>query len=81
MNAVLYRAFTMAIETVGTPPPEADHIKTVLEQQLPNIIASFNQVLRNEYGITGVSVGGFSVVPARAVAGTVVCDQESCSIT
>jgi hypothetical protein len=71
----------MAVETVGSPPPEADHIKTVLEQQLPNIIASFNQVLRDQYGITGVSVGGFSVVPESAVAGTVVCDQESCSIS
>ena len=70
----------MAVETVGSPPPEADQIKTVLEQQLPNIIASFNQVLREQYGITGVSVGGFSVVPESAVAGTVVCDQEGCSI-
>ena len=71
----------MAVETVGSPPPEADQIKTVLEQQLPNIIASFNQVLREQYGITGVSVGGFSVVPESAVAGTVVRDQESCSIS
>jgi hypothetical protein len=38
----------MAVETVGSPPPEADQIKTVLEQQLPNIIASFNQVLREQ---------------------------------
>ena len=71
----------MAVETVGSPPPEANQIKTVLEQQLPNIIASFNQVLREQYGITGVSVGGFSVVPESTVAGTVVCDQDRCSIS
>lgn len=70
----------MAVETVGTPPPEADQIKAVLEQQLPNIIASFNQVLRDQYGITGISVGGFTVVPESALAASVTCDQDGCSI-
>ncbi|MGF1568900.1 MAG: hypothetical protein ACFCVD_12660 [Nodosilinea sp.] len=70
----------MAIETVGSPPPEADQIRSVLQQQLPEIIASFNQVLREQYGIAGISVGGFTVVPESALSATVTCDQESCSV-
>jgi S-formylglutathione hydrolase FrmB len=69
----------MAVETVGNPPPEADQIRAVLQNQLPDIIASFNQVLRERYGISGVSVGGFTVVPEGAAKG-VTCDQESCSL-
>jgi cephalosporin-C deacetylase-like acetyl esterase len=53
----------------------------VLEQQLPDIIASFNQVLREQYGMTGISVGGFTVVPEAAVAGKVTCDQDHCEIS
>jgi S-formylglutathione hydrolase FrmB len=71
----------MAVETVGSPTPEADQIRTVLEQQLPDIIASFNQVLREQYGISGISVGGFTVVPESALAAKVTCDQDSCSIS
>ncbi len=70
----------MSIETVGSPPPEVDQIRSVLEQQLPEIIASFNRVLRDEYGITGISVGGFTVVPESALAGKVTCDQDHCEI-
>ncbi|MBE9111276.1 hypothetical protein IQ273_17865 [Nodosilinea sp. LEGE 07298] len=70
----------MPIETVGSPPPEADQVRSVLEQQLPDIIASFNQVLRDQYGVTGVSVGGFTVVPESAVASKVICDQDGCSV-
>lgn len=70
----------MPIETVGSPPPEADQVRSVLQEQLSEIIASFNQVLRDQYGISGVSVGGFTVVPESAVASKVTCDQDGCSI-
>lgn len=70
----------MPIETVGNPPPETDQIRVVLENQLPEIIASFNQVLREQYGLSGISVGGFTVVPESAAA-VVTCDQESCSVS
>jgi hypothetical protein len=70
----------MSVETVGNPPPEADQVRAVLEEQLPAIITSFNQVLRDQYGLGGISVGGFTVVPEGAVASTVTCDQESCSV-
>jgi len=69
----------MPVETVGSPPPEADQIRSVLQQQLPDIIASFNQVLREQYGIAGVSVGGFTVVPESAAA-AVTCDRDGCSV-
>lgn len=71
----------MPVETVGSPPPEADQVRSVLQEQLPEIIASFNQVLREQYGVAGVSVGGFTVVPESAVASRVTCDQDSCSIS
>ena len=71
----------MPVETVGSPPPEADQVRSVLEQQLPEIIASFNQVLREQYGVEGGSVGGITVVPESAVASKVICDQDSCSIS
>lgn len=70
----------MSVETVGSPPPEADQVRSVLEQQLPEIIASFNRVLRDQYGITGISVGGFTVVPESAVSAKVTCDQDGCSV-
>ena len=71
----------MPVETVGNPPPEADEIRVVLENQLPDIIASFNQVLREQYGLSGISVGGFTVVPESAVSAVVTCNQESCSVS
>ncbi len=70
----------MAVETVGNPPPEADQIRSVLENQLPEIIASFNQVLREQYGISGISVGGFTIVPEGATESAVTCDQDGCSV-
>ncbi|MEO1299728.1 MAG: hypothetical protein AAFW75_28940 [Cyanobacteria bacterium J06636_16] len=69
----------MPVQTVGNPPPEADQIRGVLEKQLPDILASFNQVLREQYGLLGVRVGGFTVVPESETA-AVTCDQETCSI-
>ncbi len=71
----------MPVETVGSPPPEADQVRSVLQEQLPEIIASFNQVLREQYGVEGVSVGGFTVVPESAVARRYSCDQDSCTIS
>ncbi|MEB3313759.1 MAG: hypothetical protein VKL98_06385 [Cyanobacteriota bacterium] len=70
----------MSVEAVGSPPPEADQVRAVLEQQLPQIIASFNQVLRDQYGVVGVSVGGFTVVPASAETVGITCDQDGCSV-
>lgn len=70
----------MPVETVGNPPPEADQLRSALEQQLPKIIASFNQILHEQYGFSGISVGGFTVVPEGAMPATVTCDQESCSL-
>jgi S-formylglutathione hydrolase FrmB len=70
----------MSVETVGSPPPEADQVRSVLQERLPEIIASFNQVLRDQYGIAGISVGGFTVVPESALSTTVTCDQDGCSI-
>lgn len=70
----------MSVETIGSPPPEADRVRSVLAGQLPQIIASFNQVLKDQYGIEGVSVGGFTVVPESAVASKVTCDQDGCSV-
>jgi S-formylglutathione hydrolase FrmB len=70
----------MSVETVGSPPPEVDQVRSVLQERLPDIIASFNQVLRDQYGIAGISVGGFTVVPESALSTTVTCDQDGCSI-
>jgi cephalosporin-C deacetylase-like acetyl esterase len=80
MKKLFISPTTMAIETVGNPPPEADRIRTVLQDQLPDIIASFNQVLQEQYGISGISVGGFTVVPESALSTQVTCDQDGCSI-
>lgn len=70
----------MPVQTIGNPPPEADQIRVVLEKQLPDILASFNQVLLEQYGLSGVRVGGFTVVP-ESEAATVTCDQEACSVS
>ncbi|PSN19042.1 hypothetical protein C7271_09340 [filamentous cyanobacterium CCP5] len=69
----------MSVEAVGNVPPEADRIRSTIENQLPAIIASFNQVLRDQYHLEGISVGGFTVVPESAAA-SVTCDQESCTV-
>lgn len=70
----------MSVEAVGNVPPEADHIRSTIENQLPEIIASFNQVLREQYNLEGISVGGFTVVPAGATS-TVTCDQDTCTVS
>ena len=68
----------MTVKTVGNPPPSADELRTNIEQQLPTIIASFSQVLQEEFGFQDVRVGGFTVVPATA--GGISCDEAGCSV-
>ena len=70
----------MSVETVGNPPPEADQLRVDIEKQLPDIIASFSQVLQEQFGFAGLRVGGFTVVPAEATADNISCDEESCSV-
>ncbi|MGJ3253903.1 MAG: hypothetical protein ACFE0J_22640 [Elainellaceae cyanobacterium] len=70
----------MAVETVGNPPPEADQLRAEIEKQLPNIIASFSQVLQDQFGFEGIRVGGFTIVPAEAVTENISCNEESCSV-
>ncbi|MBF2079104.1 MAG: hypothetical protein IGR76_11450 [Synechococcales cyanobacterium T60_A2020_003] len=71
----------MAVETIGNPTPEAEQLRVTLETQLPNIIASFNQVLREQYGLSGISVARFTVIPDVETPATVSSDQDSCSIS
>jgi hypothetical protein len=70
----------MAVETIGDPTPEAEQLRMVLETQLPNIIESFNTVLREQYGLTGISVARFTVIPDQPAPAGVSCDQDGCSI-
>ncbi|MGB3291761.1 MAG: hypothetical protein WBB01_02085 [Phormidesmis sp.] len=70
----------MPVETVGSPPPEADQLRADIEKQLPDIIASFSQVLQRQFGFENLRVGGFTIVPAEATADSISCDEESCSI-
>lgn len=69
----------MSVEAVGNPPPEADQLRSEIQQQLPDIIANFNQVLQEKFGFEGIRVGGFTIVPADA-ADRISCDEDSCSI-
>ena len=69
----------MTVKTVGNPPPSADKLRTNIELLLPEIIASFSQVLQEEFGFQDVRVGGFTVVPATAGSG-ISCDEAGCSI-
>ena len=69
----------MAVEPVGSPPPEADQLRADIEKQLPDIIASFSQVLQGQFGFENLRVGGFTIVPAEA-ADSISCNEESCSI-
>ncbi|MEL6138119.1 MAG: hypothetical protein AAFR42_12020 [Cyanobacteria bacterium J06628_6] len=71
----------MPVEAVGTPPPEADQLRANVEKQLPDIIASFNQVLKEQFGFEGIRVGGFTILPAEATAEGISCDEEGCSIS
>ena len=70
----------MSVETVGNPPPEANQLRTEIEKQLPNIIASFSQVLQKQFGFEGIRVGGFTIVPEETATDTISCDEEGCSI-
>lgn len=70
----------MAVKTVGTPPPEADQLRAEVEKQLPKIIASFSQVLQEQFGFDMLRVGGFTVVPVEDTADSISCDEEGCSI-
>ncbi len=70
----------MPVETVGNPTPEADKMRAEIEKQLPNIIASFSQVLQEQFGFDTLRVGGFTVVPAAASSDSISCDEEGCAI-
>ena len=70
----------MSVESVGNPPAEADKLKSEIEEKLSDIIDSFNQVLREQFGFESIRVGGFSVVPVESVASNISCDEEGCSV-
>lgn len=70
----------MSVETVGNPPPEANQLRAAIEKQLPDIIASFSQVLQKQFGFEGIRVGGFTIVPEEIAADSISCDEESCSV-
>lgn len=70
----------MSVEAVGSPPPEADQLRVDIENKLPEIIASFSQVLQEQFGFEGVQVGGFTLVPKAASENKISCDEENCSI-
>lgn len=69
----------MSVKTVGDLPPQADELRATVEQQLPDIMASFNKVLQEQFGFQDIRVGGFTIVPADA-GSSVSCDEEGCSI-
>ena len=70
----------MAVETVGSPPPEGDQIKAEIEKQLPDIIASFSEVLQKQFGFESLRVGGFTIVPAETSTSSISCNEEGCSV-
>ena len=70
----------MSVETFGNPPPEANQLRAEIEKQLPDIIASFSQVLQKQFGFESVRVGGFTLVPEETFTESISCDEESCSI-
>lgn len=70
----------MPVEAVGNPPPEADQLRLNIENKLPEIIASFSQVLQEQFGFEEVQVGGFTLVPKEASGNKISCDDEHCSI-
>lgn len=70
----------MSVEAVGNPPPEANQLRGDIEKQLPDIIASFSEVLQNQFGFKGIRVGGFTIVPEEAATDSISCDEEGCSI-
>lgn len=52
----------MPVQAVGSPPPEADQLRTEIESQLPSIIARFSEVLQKEFGFENLKVDGFTIV-------------------
>ncbi len=82
MTVATFKAtICMSVQTVGDLPPQADELRSSIEQQLPDIMASFNKVLQEQFGFQDVRVGGFTVVPAAAASSSVSCDEEGCSVT
>lgn len=71
----------MSVKSVGDLPPQADELRANIEQQLPNIMASFSKVLQEQFGFKDVRVGGFTIVPSDAADNGVSCDEEGCSIS
>ncbi len=71
----------MSVKTVGNPPPEANRLREEIETKLPEIIASFSQVLQQQFGFDDLQIGGFTVVPRQADGDKISCDEEGCSIT
>ncbi len=70
----------MSVEAVGNPTPKADQLKSAIEKQLPDIIASFSRVLQDDFGFEDIRVGGFTVVPAAVATANISCDEEGCSV-
>lgn len=70
----------MPVTPIGNPPPGADQLRAELEKKLPDIIASFSQVLQQQFGIEGLRVGGFTVIPTEETAESISCDEDSCSV-
>lgn len=69
----------MSVNAVGNPPPEADQLRAEVERQLPEIMASFSQVLQEKFGFEGFRVGGFTIVPTETTA-SISCNEETCSV-
>ncbi len=66
----------MAVETVGSPPPEANRLRDEIEKQLPEIINRFSEVLQKQFGFESLRVGGFTIVPVDAASSGISCDEE-----
>ncbi len=70
----------MSVTPQGHLPPEAEALRATVEAKLPEILQSFNQVLVEQYGLTGVRVGQFTLVPEGPAGPNVACDEESCTV-
>ncbi len=70
----------MPVEPIGDLPPEADQLRIYIEKHLPNILESFSQVLHQKFGLNGIRVGGFTVVPIDSNPERLTCNEEHCSI-
>ncbi|HAN45545.1 MAG TPA: hypothetical protein DCQ32_03230 [Cyanobacteria bacterium UBA8156] len=70
----------MSVTPQGHLPPEAESLRATVEAKLPEILQSFNQVLAEQYGLTGVRVGQFTLLPDSPSGQNVACDEESCTV-